>query len=96
MFITLFVVAHPDNLATHIVGDDRFGSVSVGEDEPVIAVFMGIIDGLLEGSAAAAEDHDVADDLFEGLDHSDAGVELNDVYGGESVAEGAVDYAVEV
>ncbi len=97
IFITAPVVAHPDQLAVHIVGDDGLRSIPVGEDdEPVVAVLVGIVDGLLEGSAAASQDGDVLHHLLQGLDHLQARIELDDVHGGEPVAEGAVYDAEEV
>ena len=43
------VLADPQDSATESLRDHRLGSVSVGEDDkPVVAVLVGIADGLVE------------------------------------------------
>ena len=89
--------ADPDDPGPHPVGDDGLGGVAVREyHEAVIAVLMGVFDGLLEGGAAAADGDDVPHYLPERLHHPDAGVELDNVDRRESVTEGAVDHPVEM
>ena len=62
MFVTLPIVAYPDNPAAHIVRNQWFGSVTVREDhQAVILMFVGIVDGLLERGSAASDDCDVSD-----------------------------------
>lgn len=59
MFVTLPIVAYPDNPAAHIVRNQWFGSVTVREDhQAVILMFVGIVDGLLERGSAASDDCD--------------------------------------
>ena len=69
MFVTLPIVAYPDNPAAHIVRNQWFGSVTVREDhQAVILMFVGIVDGLLERGSAASDDCDVSHDLLQRLD----------------------------
>ena len=97
MFVTLPIVAYPDNPAAHIVRNQWFGSVTVREDhQAVILMFVGIVDGLLERGSAASDDCDVSHDLLQGLNHTDSAVKLDNIHLGEAIAECAVDDAVEV
>ena len=56
MFITLFVVAYPDNLAAHIVGDDGFGRVAVSEHDQAV-VIVGVV--IVRHGSRAGDGEDV-------------------------------------
>ena len=55
-FITVLVLAHPDDFAAHAFRKPRLRGVTVCQDQQtVIAILMGILDGLLETCAATAD-----------------------------------------
>lgn len=97
MFVTLPIVAYPDNPAAHIVRNQWFGSITVREDhQAVILMFVGIVDGLLERGATAADNSDVTHDLLKRLDYAYATVELDYIHLSEAIAKCAIDDTVKV
>ena len=91
------VVAHPDNLAAHIVGDNGLWCIAVGEHyQAIVIVLVGIVDGLLERGATAADNSDVTHDLLKRLDYADATVELDYIHLSEAIAKCAIDDTVKV
>ena len=97
LFITVFVAAYPGNLAAHVVGNPRLRRVTVCEYyQTIVFLFVGVVYGLLKGCAAASDDGDFLHRFFQGLDQSEAVVELDDIHLGEAIAECAVDYAIEI
>ena len=91
------VVAYPDNPAAHIVGDNGLWCIAIGEHyQAIVIVLVGIVDGLLERGSAASDDCDVSHDLLQGLNHTDATVELDYIHLSEAIAKCAVDDTVKV
>ena len=59
-FIAAAVLAHPDNLAAHVIGEPGLRGIAVREDEEsVVAVFVCVLDGLLERGPPTADDSHV-------------------------------------
>lgn len=96
-FITVFVLAHPDNLATHIVRETGLRGVAVRQNQQtIVAILVGVLDGLLETCAATADGKHLTHNLFQALDDSNAAVKLDDVDGFEAIAECAVNDSVKI
>ena len=95
--IAALVLAHPDNLAVHVVRNHWLRSIAVRQDEEaVITVLRSILDGLLETGPATADSNHIPHHLLEALNHAHATIELYDINGLEAVTESTVDHPVEI
>ena len=83
------VLADPQDSAAEALRDGRLWSISVSEDhQAIVAVLVGVADGLVEGCTSASEGFHCLQLLPEAAHLGDSAVELNHIKGFDTVEEG--------